>query len=106
MTPDVRQAVWDRDGGCLRCGAESDWRGLQVHHRQGRRGPDPDRMANLVLLCGTCHQWVTEHPADAYATGWQVRRLGTDRPEDIPVLDLMGYRWLVGDRLDIYKEKR
>ncbi len=95
VTFDVRA----RDGGCLRCGRSSHWLGLQVHHRQGRRGPHANDPANLVTLCGECHQWVTEHPAEAYETGWQVRRLGNADPALIPVLDLMGHWWLVGDTL-------
>lgn len=88
-----------RDGGCLRCGTDYEWRGLQIHHRQGRRGPHAETMSNLVVLCGACHQWVTEHAAAAYDTGWQVRRLGGANPALIPVLDLMGHWWLVGDTL-------
>lgn len=98
----IREAVRLRDGGCVRCGIGSHWLGLQIHHRKGRQIPNPHQMANLVTLCGTCHQWVTEHPADAYETGWQVPRLSGAGPEDVPVLDLMGHWWLVGESLTPY----
>lgn len=100
----VREAVMDRDGGCLRCGSDR-WQvaGLNAHHRKGRLGAGANDPANLVILCGSgttgCHGWVHANPAEAYRTGWLVRRLGADDPAAIPVLDLMGHWWLVGEAL-------
>ncbi len=94
--PAARRVVLVRDGGCLRCGQAA---GLHVHHRKGRSGTDPHDPANLVALCGPCHAHVHSHPEQSYADGWMVRRLGTDKPADIPVLDQLGYRWLVGQSL-------
>lgn len=31
---------------------------------------------NIALLCRTCHDWVTTHPAEAAAEGWARSRWG------------------------------
>lgn len=55
---------------CERCHFE---RAVDCHERltRGRGGSisDPD---NLVLLCRTCHSFVTEHPRQAHAEGFVV----------------------------------
>lgn len=67
----ARARVIERDGGiCQRCGAP----GTETHHKAGRIG---DRMWDeslLVTLCSGCHRWATENPAEAYASGWLIRR--------------------------------
>jgi len=103
----VRSDVLRRDGNsCLRCGVHISVRGYSLHHRKGRHAlpgmPDPHIAANLVTLCGSgttgCHGWVHAHPEKAYEAGWMIRRLGAERPADVPVLDLLGHRWRIGDR--------
>ncbi len=104
----VRAAVLERDGySCLRCGVTIQNRAYSLHHRKGRRAlpgmPDPHAMANLVTLCGTgttqCHGRTHAHPEEAYRAGWMIRRGGGDDPAEVPVLDLLGHRWLVGPEL-------
>lgn len=87
-----RQLVVARAQGlCERCG-ETFLGGYSIHHRQPR-GMGGSALAaandptNLVLLCGSgttgCHGWIETHRADAYATGWLVRRPG--RPAAVPI---------------------
>lgn len=90
-TPQVRRDVLARDGGCLRCGGLGAG-GVQIHHRiaRGMGGTDDDRLnqpPNLVSLCPTCHQWVEEHPEQAYLDGWKIRGRRID-PEVIPMRTL------------------
>lgn len=59
----VRQAVLDRDGGCVLCGTSGENR-LQLHHvvlrsQGGRHDAD-----NLVVLCADCHRDVHEGRQD------------------------------------------
>lgn len=103
----VRTAVLRRDGdSCLRCGVHITVRGYSLHHRKGRRVlpglPDPHVAENLVTLCGSgttgCHGWVHAHPEKAYEQGWMIHRGSADDPAVVPVLDLLGHRWLLTDR--------
>lgn len=93
MTRAVAETVrWrDRDR-CVVCGVYTP--GGSLHHRQGRGGPDPHRLANIILLCGSgttgCHGWVHAHPEESYRAGWMVRRHGLDVCEDIPVTTYYG----------------
>jgi hypothetical protein len=97
----VRDVVTARDNGsCLRCSAP----GTNVHHRIGRgmggtSRRDVNDLAALVTLCGSgttgCHGWVTEHPAEAYALGWAIRRSETTHPSEIPLTDLYGRRFFL-----------
>lgn len=91
-----RQAAYERDnGGCVICGKPAE----SVHHRQGRSGPDPHRLANLVTACGDgvrgCHGEIHANPSAAYVYGRMVPRLGVRTPEDTPVLTLNG--WVLFD---------
>lgn len=71
--PAARRAVWERAGGlCEWCALEM----TDVHHRAGRVGPDPHRLANLVGLCRSCHERVHREPAWARSVGLSVSRLG------------------------------
>lgn len=84
----ARRRVYDRDQGrCVVCGRWID--AGSVHHRQGRSGPDPHRLSNLILCCGTgttgCHGRIHANPAWAYAQGLMVRRHSTDTTTDVPV---------------------
>lgn len=95
---DTREKVrWRDKDRCRRCGVPT-W---QIHHRQGRGGDDPHRVAALVLLCGSgstgCHGYVHAHPAESYASGWMVRRLGIAQCEDVPMLTPDGWVLLNAD---------
>ncbi len=53
---------------CQRCRRA---RSTQVHELLSRaRGGSILDEANCVALCGGCHEWVTEHPAQAALEGW------------------------------------
>ncbi len=41
---------------------------LQLHHI-ARRWHGTDEDDNLLAVCLSCHQWITEHPADAHELG-------------------------------------
>lgn len=91
----VRVQVLLRDHNCCRrCGVHLSVRGYSLHHRQGRRGEDANRLSNLVTLCGSgttgCHGYVHAHPEKSYAKGWMVRRQGLDDPEEVPLIDVAG----------------
>lgn len=95
----TRVDVVERDGQrCRRCGKY----GNEIHHRTARQHGGTkaewiNGMANLVLLCSHCHQTITENPADAYVTGWSLRRMSLDRPDRVPVVDVWGYMALLTD---------
>lgn len=77
-----RLTAYARDKGrCVVCLGP----GQQCHHRQGRGGKDPHRLSNLLTVCGGCHDRIHRSPAESYAAGWMVRRLGVDTPETVPV---------------------
>jgi hypothetical protein len=77
----VRRAVQERAGGrCERCGAI----GVHWHHRQTRSQGGQHTAENGVWLCVFCHDWAHANPAQAYATGWLVRR-GVDPATVRPV---------------------
>lgn len=97
LSTKTRRAIAERDRGrCLRCG---HW-GTNVQHRIGRgmggtsRREVNEDLASLVTMCGSgttgCHGWATEHPAEAYATGWAIRRSSRELPSEIPLVDLTG----------------
>lgn len=58
-----------------------------------------ERASNLVIVCGTgttgCHGWIESHRQDAYDTGWLVHR--TDDPEQVPLIDTAGRRFMIDD---------
>ncbi|WP_284761552.1 HNH endonuclease signature motif containing protein [Curtobacterium sp. MEB011] len=61
---------------CQRC---LGWCGApQQDHRQNRQ-PGNTVASNLQTLGLVCHQWKTEHPADALADGWAVPRWADPR---------------------------
>ena len=93
-----RRRAWERDGGaCVICGRTAE----SVHHRQGRSGPDPHRLANLLTLCGDGvrgdHGEIHAHQSASYALGRMVPRLGIRTPEDTPVLTRSGWVLLDND---------
>ncbi len=95
----AKALVHARSGmSCERCGRSVKWDGGEVHHRKGRGGPNPHDPTNLVHLCRDCHGHVHSHPEQSYDTGWMIRRGGAEDPAVVPILDLMGWRWLLTDR--------
>ena len=70
-----------------------------THHRQGRGGPDPHRLAGIITVCGDgvrgCHGDIHANPSASYAYGRMVPRLGVRTPEDTPVLTRSG--WVLYD---------
>lgn len=89
---------------CLRCGREISTPDYSIHHRRSRGmggSRDSDSKSNLVTLCGSgttgCHGWITEHPAEAYESGWMVRRNSRDIPEEIRLVDLRGRMFFLDD---------
>lgn len=73
---DRRRAVWERAGGACEAGVllVCDGEMTEVHHRAGRRIPDPHRMTNLLGCCSPCHRFIHEQPTVAMAAGWSVTR--------------------------------
>lgn len=68
----ARALVEERDRGiCQRCGAMA----TECHHMGGRVGARMWDESLLVMLCSDCHRWATEHPSEAIAAGWSVRRV-------------------------------
>lgn len=87
-----RRRAWERDKGlCVICGRTAE----SVHHRQGRGGSDPHRLANLLTVCGDGvrghHGEIHAHPSASYALGRMVPRLGIRTPEETPVLTRHGW---------------
>lgn len=80
----VRKRVLDRDGRCLRCGAQA----TDVHHRKPKKmGGTKNQetwfsLANLVSLCRQCHSHVHSY-SNRYVDGWMVH--SWDDPENIPI---------------------
>jgi 5-methylcytosine-specific restriction endonuclease McrA len=60
-----RAAVIARDGGCVGCGAPA-YR-CQIHHVRFRRKGGKTVVANLVLVCWSCHHGI--HHLDWTITG-------------------------------------
>jgi hypothetical protein len=68
------------------------WWGVDRHHRQ-RRAVGGDRLANLLITCGTHHHYAHEHPQWARLRGYIVSSSGLARPELVPVL-MWGTTWM------------
>ncbi|MFD2757369.1 HNH endonuclease [Gulosibacter faecalis] len=87
-TPAQRKALIERDGGCAFCGLEPSM--CEVHHvRYWTRDAGPTDLANLILLCTTCHHRIHDDE-------WQIRIVppgtadqyqGPARPARFSVLD-------------------
>lgn len=107
LSTKVRRQVAERDRGwCRRCGA----RGTNVQHRIGRgmggtSRVDVSSLAALVTLCGSgttgCHGYLTEHPEEAYATGWAIRRSSPELASEVPLVDLEGRQFFLTDEGDL-----
>jgi hypothetical protein len=91
-TPAQRKALIERDGGCAFCGLEPSM--CEVHHvRYWTRDAGPTDLANLILLCTTCHHRIHDDE-------WQIRigppgtadpHTGPARPARFSVLDEVWY---------------
>lgn len=84
-----RERAYERDNGCcVVCGKPAPTG--SIHHRQGRGGPDPHRLSNLITVHGSgttgCHGRIHAGPAWAYDWGYMVHRLGTATTEGTPVM--------------------
>lgn len=98
----TRAVVFERDGGCFRCGAPAN----NIHHRLAR-GAGGSKLAyvnapgNLLVLCGSgttgCHGWVESNRAVSYEHGLLVRRNGVLLPADVPVFSLWRGCWFFLD---------
>lgn len=67
---EMRQA----DPMCARCRVAPWTDGHELLPRSG--GGSITDKANIRGLCRPCHTYVTEHPAEARATGWTLTRFG------------------------------
>jgi hypothetical protein len=90
---EAEQAAVDRDGPtCRRCHRNLVDIPASKHHRKKRRFLDADRVANIVILCGTgttgCHGWCHSEPAAAHDAGWVCWSWET--PAERPLHDLYG----------------
>ncbi|HEU5032716.1 MAG TPA: HNH endonuclease signature motif containing protein [Spirillospora sp.] len=75
----LRAAVHTRSGGRCEAGVVDKCRdrrgdfarlgGHQAHHRKLRSRGGPDEVANLVAVCGYCHDWIHRHPRKATELG-------------------------------------
>lgn len=98
------QLVWDRDGGCAKCGTGLyGVRGVQwhLHHRRprsmgGSREPWVNLPGNLVALCAPCHRDVESHRDQSRAEGFLVSANGVHKPVDSPLLHFR-FGWVLLD---------
>lgn len=75
MKQELREAVFERDRYCVKCG-----QGLRepvaVHHRKLKSQGGRDELANLVALCSPCHNIapdsVHQNPAISMEKGYIV----------------------------------
>jgi hypothetical protein len=99
VTPETRAIVLARCGGrCEACGKPLGQSGVDLHHRQRRRGGDHSP-ANLVALHPSCHtitpESVHQRPAWARERGLIVR--STEDPATTPLALSSGRRVLLGE---------
>lgn len=97
VTPETRALVLTRCGGrCEACGKNLERGGVDLHHRQRRRGGDHSP-ANLVALHPSCHtvapEAVHQRPAWAREQGLIVH--STDDPAITPLMLPSGRRVLL-----------
>jgi hypothetical protein len=99
----VRDAVFDRDRWCVRCGKAFVRRrgGYSIHHLTLRSHGVDNSVEAQILVCGSgttgCHGWIHAHPAAARTAGWM--RLGTANGDSAlqPVMVALpsGYGWFL-----------
>jgi len=100
-SPQIRDQVKERDGNaCRRCRRAP---ATQIHHRAPRAAGGSkncdwiNNPANLVLVDDQCHAYIESHRARAYETGWLIRRTSDDLPEEVPLTDVYGARFVLDD---------
>ena len=52
---------------------DCDGRAVHTHHRLLRSQGGSDDPENLLDVCAPCHQWIHDHPAEAYLRGLLIR---------------------------------
>ena len=74
----VRAEVEGRAGSLCEAGVPGvcQIRGHHAHHVLMRSQGGPDEPHNLLWLCGACHRYVHDHPAESYEKGWLRRGAG------------------------------
>lgn len=67
----ARRAVYVRSQGLCeaRCCDGCTGQYEQAHHRRRRSQGGNDTPANLVAICGPCHDYIHRHPAEAEELG-------------------------------------
>lgn len=75
MKQELREAVFERDRYCVKCG--NILRDpVAVHHRKLRKHGGLDALSNLVALCSPCHNIapnsVHQNPSLSYEKGYLV----------------------------------
>ena len=72
---ELREAVFERDEMCMKCGLTLR-EPVAVHHRKLRKHGGKDALSNLIALCSTCHNIapdsVHQNPEMSYRYGWLV----------------------------------
>lgn len=101
--PEVQTLVQLRSGWrCERC----DRLGVAHFHHRRPKGMGGTNLtwvqaaANAAHLCGPCHEWVHAHPAEAYATGWLIRKGVGDMADMVLMTNLAGARFFFDDEGD------
>lgn len=98
MKKELRQAVFDRDTHCVKCG-KFLYDMVAVHHRKLRKHGGADTLSNLIALCSPCHNIapgsVHQNPEDSYRNGYLVPSWAD--PREWPLLLADGRRVLLND---------
>lgn len=79
---DARQAVRDRSGGdCEARTPLCSGIAVHVHHKRGRKGPDPHHPDLLLDCCSSCHQPGIHRYVDwSYRHGFLLKRVSDQEP--------------------------
>ena len=89
----ARETVHDRAGGrCEVCTARVSCGQMHAHHRLPRSAGRDDSPSNLMCLCARCHGIVHGSPTGAVNAGWVIPRHDLRRPDQVPVILVVGGR--------------
>ena len=98
MKKELREAVFNRDQNCVKCG-RTLYDEVAVHHRKLRKHGGADDIVNLIALCSTCHniapESVHQNPKNSYEAGYLVK--SWQNPEEVPVLLANGNKVLLSN---------